>query len=393
MNVLIISLFGFSKSGRSAKIAMHTFADDSVSVVTTDFNHGRKMYHHGEDAGLPIKLTRLHVPAYERNLSFKRILSHLYFARSLKRYLDTLKEKPDLVYCAMPSSTAAYIAGEYCKTQRIPFIIDVIDLWPDSLIPIVPLRSVINHMVSPWRWLTHKAYKMADYISGESKRYAEVAHQINPSVPYSHTYLGVDYHNIKDLISESKIDLKKPDNEIWIGYAGSLGQSYDFDVILKGINFLQQQSIPYKMWFIGGGEKADYIGEYGEKHNLNIEITGRLEYKDLLKYLSFCDIAVNSFKPGTFVVHSYKFNDYVATGCFILNNLPGETATMIDDYNIGYNFNSRNFNEVLKKSILNWANIKPSLKNSIDKLITEELDTNLIYSRLKENLKSAIKYR
>ncbi len=386
MNVLLISVFGLSQSGRLGKIARNTFASDNVFAVTTDFNHGKKQYCSESDIAFLTNRIRLHVPAYKKNLSFGRIYSHLKFALSLKKYLKNLENHPDLVYCAMPTSSAAYIAGKYCKKYKIPFVIDVIDLWPDSLIPIVPFKKMIDIMVSPWRFMTHKAYKMADYISGESKKYSEIAHVHNPLVPHSYTYLGVDNSTIIQLIAESNVMIKKPDNEIWIAYGGSLGQSYDFDVILKGLKMLQEKKFPYKMWFVGDGEKAGYINEYAQKYNLNAEITGRLAYKDLLKYLSYCDIAINSFKEGTLVVHSYKFNDYVATGCFVLNNLPGETAQMIDNYKIGYNFNSKTFNKMLYKAIVNWSTIKLDLSRNIIKLINSELDTASIYKRLKQDI-------
>lgn len=286
----------------------------------------------------------------------------------------------------MPTSTAAYVAGKFCKKNNIPFVVDVIDLWPDSLIPIVRSKKLIEVIVCPWKWITREAYKMADYISGESKKYAEIAHNVNPEVPYSHTYLGVDMSIIQGLISQSSLNLIKPDDEIWIAYGGSLGQSYDFDIILNGIHYINKKGVKYKMWFIGGGEKEDTIRDFAEKNGLNIEVTGIVSYSDFLKYLSYCDIAINSFKEGTLVVHSYKYNDYVATGCFVLNNLPGETAETIEKYNIGYNFYSHNFNPVLEKAIFNWPTLKKDLQHNIDKLIRKELDCNSIYPKMRENI-------
>lgn len=386
MNVLIISLFGYSESGRVHKIAAFTFNDDNVSVVTSDFNHGNKAYYVESKNKLSINPTRLHVPSYNRNLSLKRLISHICFAKSLNRYLKELSSVPDLVYCAMPTSTAAYVAGRYCKKYKIPFVIDVIDLWPDSLIPIVPMKKIIDICVTPWRFITNRAYKLASYISGESKKYSEIAHNVNPSVPYSYTYLGVDSLKTKELLNSSKICLNKPQDEVWIGYGGSLGQSYDFDVVLEGLKHLNHKEVKYKMWFVGDGEKAEYIRKYADEGNLQIEITGRLEYKDLLKYLSYCDIAINAFKPETLVVHSYKFNDYIATGCYVLNNLSGETAEMITKYKVGDNFDSSTFNEKLLYAIKNWKVIKPTLHENIDKLKDQVLETSVIYAKLKENI-------
>ncbi|MCM1140408.1 MAG: glycosyltransferase [Muribaculum sp.] len=389
MNVLIISLFGLGSSGRAFKIATHTFRDDNVCTITSDFSHQAKTYYKS-NVDSEMHVDRLHVRPYYKNLSVKRITSHLSFAWELKKYLRQIEELPDLVYCCMPSSSAAYVTGKFCKKHKIPFIIDVIDLWPDSLIPIMPFRKLVKSILYPWQRMTHRAYKLADYISAESKKYAEVAHDVNGRVPYSYTYLGVDQDKINCLICESSVALEKPDNEIWIGYGGSLGQSYDFDVILEGLKYLKEKKVKYKMWFIGDGEKATYIHNIANQNNLNIAITGRLEYKDLLKYLSYCDIAVNSFREGTLVVHSYKFNDYVATGCYVLNNLPGETAQMIDNYKIGYNYNPATFRDVLYETIANWPKLKQDLPRNLLRLINKEFDTAIIYKRLKHDIEEKL---
>lgn len=389
MKIIIISLFGFNASGREANLIDYTFKDYDVLGISSDFYHAKKEYiDYSKISNSICEIKHIHVPSYKKNLSIGRIISHIYFAIRLKKLLSSLNYSPELIYCAMPTSTAAYVAGKFCKKNNIPFVVDVIDLWPDSLIPIVRFKKLIEVIVWPWKWTTRKVYRMADYISGESKKYTEIAHNVNPKVPFSYTYLGVDREKVKRLLDSSKIFLDKPDGEIWIGYGGSLGQSYDFEVILHGLRKLTEEKIPYKMWFIGDGEKAAYIKENVINHNLNVEITGRLPYKDLLKYLSYCDIAINSFNQDTLVVHSYKFNDYIATGCFVLNNLPGETADMIDKYKVGYNFNTKTFNHILIKTISNWNEIKHSLSSNIRELVTNELETKTIYYRLGKEIKT-----
>ena len=391
--ILLISLFGsLTDSNSRLKNICNAFGvDNELIVITSDFSHGHKQYKVSEmynDGSNKIKEIRIHVPAYRKNLSFRRIFSHIQFAKELKKYLALLRNLPDLVYCAMPTSSAAFVAGRWCKKNNIPFVIDVIDIWPDSLIPLIPCKKIINSLLLPWKELTNKAYRLADYISAESDGYAKIAHEINPKVPYSHTYLGIDCHTIARFIGESKLVLDKPNNEVWIAYGGSLGQSYDFDVILRGLSVLRNKQIPYKMWFVGDGEKAEYIRDYALRHQLNVEITGRLPYKDLLKYLSYCDIALNSFKEGTRVVHSYKFNDYIATGCFVLNNLSGETADMIDKYRVGYNYNSNNFSDILIKAIDNLHTQRLTLSHNLQNLIADNLDTSTIYGRLYRDIES-----
>lgn len=392
MNILLISLFGEGTNSRVNKIKTFAFPDDNVTIITSNFNHGNKsLVEVKSNEKNETEIIRLPVPPYNKNISLRRIYSHLKFAIEVKKYLNKLKDKPDLIYCAMPTSSTAVIAGKYCKRHKVPFVIDVIDLWPDSLIPIVKFKFLIKFLIFPWSLLTREGYKLANYISGESQKYTEVAQKVNPNVPHSYTYLGVNTQTTKDLINSSQIMQIKPHDEIWIAYGGSLGNSYDFDVILEGLKELEYKNIKYKMWFIGGGEKEELIRHISQENNLNVEITGRIPYADLLKYLSFCDIAINSFKEETLVVHSYKFNDYVATGCYIMNNLTGETGEMINKYKIGCNFNSRNFSNKLLSTITNWSSISKEIKYNINNLIAAQLETSTIYRKLGEDIKRSCK--
>ena len=190
--------------------------------------------------------------------------------------------------------------------------------------------------------------------------------------------MDVDY--IEKVKQSICLDINKPEGELWIAYAGNLGNSYDFTTLLKAVKKVAEPH-RYKMLFIGDGDRRHDIEEYAKNHKLNVEITGYLPYKKLLAYLSYCDIAVNIFKKETKVVYSYKFNDYAAMGCFILNSLEGETAEMIDKYKIGKNFNfaDRPLDLVLNDVITNWDKYVLYRQN-LSYFIDEKLNKKKIYS-------------
>ena len=326
--IVLVSAFGNTFFGNSRLNSIRkAIVDDEVQIVTTDFSHAKKDYLPKE--WRDNKVCYLHVPKYKRNLSIARINSHLVFAFRLRRYLKTIS--PSVIYCAMPTSTAAYVCGKYCKRHGIKFVIDVIDLWPDSLMPLYGgfKARLLHLLVAPWRYITTQAYRMADVILGESKEYAMCAARYNPNTPVYPIYLGVDMEYVSSQIAGCQVKIEKPTDEIWIGYAGSLGTSYDFNTLIRGVAALNGR-YNYRLIFIGDGVCRGEVEELIAQYAVNAQITGFVDYATLLKYLSYCDIAVNIFRDNTKVVHSYKFNDYVATNCFILNSLFGETADMID---------------------------------------------------------------
>ena len=397
MKILVISLFGsYSENSNNSRInnIVSAFWDCEVQVITSNFDHGGKTIKQHQPRMIGnVKIAYLPVPSYKSNLSIARLYSHLLFAIRLKKWLKGLNYKPDLIYCAMPSSATAYVTGQFCKHNNISFVIDVIDLWPDSLIPIMPMRKLVKTLVAPWKWMTNCAYKSAGYISAESKSYMQKAHKVNSHVPASYTYIGVDMPMCRKLIQSSQVKVNKPNDEIWLCYGGSLGNSYGFDLVLEAIRYIHTKGVKYKMWFVGDGEKHREIEQFSKEYGLNVEITGRLPYGDLLKYLSVCDIAFNSFNENTLVVHSYKFNDYVATNCYVMNSLKGETSEIVENYGIGCNYNKGNLNSRLLEVCLKWGDLNSSLQGKMERLIREKLDKDIIYTRLVEDIKDKLDLR
>lgn len=382
-NIIFVSLFGdinFNSNSRLTNI-YNSFYDFNRTVITSDFDHSTKEY----KKGCMDNVKFIHVPSYKKNISIKRLYSHIVFAIKLRYNLNKLKAQPDMMISLMPSSLSTYFCGKFCKKNNIKFVIDVVDLWPESLYPINPLVKLIKPIFYPWTWVTYKAYKMTDYISAESKEYAIKAVSKSKTEFWSYTYLGVDIEKTKKLIQLSNLKKHFNSDEILICYGGSLGNSYDFDSLLEAIKYIDSKKIKYKFLFVGDGEYKDYISSYTSKYKLNIEITGYVSYPDFLKYLSLCDIGINTFKKSTKVVYSYKFSDYVSSSLFILNNLKGETAEMVTKYSVGVNFNHYNLSETLFDVCDNWEKYRYWRNNNLT-LINKELNSNIIYETLKNDI-------
>ena len=382
-SAILVSAFSNINAFSNSRVnSIYKEIDGGKIVVTTDFNHGKKQYFSTEEIRHPDQVA-LHVPSYNSNMSIKRIWSHIVFARQIKKYLISLDEKPNALYCSMPTSSSAFVCAKFCKKYGIKFVIDVIDLWPDSLLPLVKGKAFIKALLYPWTYLTRYAYRHADVIMGESVTYANEAKKYNNHAKVYPVYLGVDMGYVDKVKSDNPVRLQKSSDEIWIGYAGSLGNSYDFDALLDAVMGIHGR-YKYKRWFIGDGVRRGEIEQYIETYGLNAEITGFLPYEQLLGYLSYCDIAINIFRKSTKVVYSYKFNDYVAMNCFVLNSLKGETALMVDEYMIGRNFDfdGNPLTHVLEDTIAYWKDHK-EWKNNCQKLVEEKLDKEKIYKAVK----------
>jgi len=291
-----------------------------------------------------------------------------------------------MLYCSMPTTTSALACYFFSKTNKVKFVIDVIDLWPDSLIVLAPLASILKVIVYPWTFLTRYVYKNADVIIAESKKYLETAKFYNKTAKSHYFYLGTDVAKVESILKEqSKAHISNDKNdELYLCYGGNLGNSYDFDSIFLILVDLKKRGIKYKFYFIGDGVIRKDIEKKIEKYNVPAFITGRLNYDEYLLFLTNCDIAFNFFNKNTKVVHSYKFNDYLSAGLFVVNNLSGETWDMIDDYQLGINYNDNQ--DEFVSLIISKEKLRVTKANS-KKFALNVLNKKVVYEELVKFIK------
>ena len=137
-----------------------------VEVLTSDFSHVRKTIRNNIPEGYEAIRTR----PYYRNLSLSRMLSHREFARNA---FDRIREqKPDLLWVMAPANSLIQEAARYQKEEpATPIIIDIIDMWPESL----PLKYDMHRFpFSIWRNIRKKHLYCADHLVSECDLYRQI---------------------------------------------------------------------------------------------------------------------------------------------------------------------------------------------------------------------------
>ena len=135
MDIVIISEFceDFSESDNDRFLYIAKMLTDkhNVEIITSNFRHTTKRHRDAPEHTQAFSLTFIKEPGYPGNICLRRFYSHFIWGRNVLAYLKKRK-KPDVVYCAVPSLTAAGNAARYCNKNDIRFIIDVQDLWPEA---------------------------------------------------------------------------------------------------------------------------------------------------------------------------------------------------------------------------------------------------------------------
>lgn len=358
-DILIItnfaSTFSFSDNDRFLYLANMLTDVAKVEIVTSDFCHERKEHRYETENKWPFQITFLYEPGYRRNVCLKRFYSHLVWGNSIKDYLKTRK-KPDVVYCAVPSLSGPAFLADYCRKNKIKFIVDIQDLWPEAFRLILDIPIISPALFSPFSLLANKVYRNADEIVAVSETYVRRALRVNKSVKKGHVvFLGTD---IKVFDGYALKEVTIPKQNLWVGYCGTLGSSYDLTCIFDALDILKHNGARVPTLIImGDGPLKQNFELYAEKKQIDCIFTGRIPYDEMCALISRCDIAVNPIMHGAAQSIINKHADYVASGLPIISTQENEEfRNLIDQYAMG----------------INCSNDPSELANAFSKIISDK---------------------
>lgn len=344
-DVVIIANFVSSLQGtdndRVPYLANMLSKGNSVELVASTYCHEDKV-RRTRISKFPFKVTLLDEPGYRKNICLKRFWSHYVWGRNVLKYIKSRK-KPDVVYCTIPSLTAASLVSEYCKKNDIRFVIDVQDLWPEAFQMVFNVPVISKLLFAPFKRLANKAYKNADEIVAVSQTYVDRAVSVNiKGAKGCPVFLGTNLDTFDECVKKNLAEIQKEfpkKDEIWIGYCGTLGKSYDLPTVFDSLHLLklQNKNVP-KLIVMGDGPNRADFESYAESRQANVLFTGKIPYEKMCALLSLCDMAVNPIIGSSVASIINKHADYAAAGIPVINTQNSqEYRNLVDSYNMGIN--------------------------------------------------------
>lgn len=343
MRVLIIANFpGFldgSYTDRFCYLAkMMCERGHEVELVASDFCHDNKRIRLIPNNQYPFKVTLLHEPVYHRNVSFRRLWGHYVWGKNVSKYLQKTK-KPDVIYCAVPSLTAASFAARFCKKNLIKFVVDLQDLWPEAFAMAIS-NKYLQKVFWPMKWYADKIYASVDMAVAVSDTYVNRILEVNKK---QSSGLSVFLGNDGDAFDEgrAKYSLERTDDEIVIGYIGNMSTSYDIPCVCDALAQVARRGKvmkPIRFVLIGGGVDEEKFKAYAKKIYPNTSFLGRKSYQEMAGILCGCDMVVNPIVKGSVASIINKVGDYALSGLPVINTQESEEyRQLIGEYQCGIN--------------------------------------------------------
>lgn len=387
MKILIIAHFCsifYKTNNRLNYIAGMLSDNNKIEIITTEFDHGTKKAREHFSENLPYKVTFLHEPGYSKNVCLKRFYSHFKWGLQVRKYLKSI-EKPDVVYCAVPSLTGPYFAAKYCEKYNIKFIIDVQDLWPEAFKMVFNIPVLSPLIFSPFKFLANGIYKRADEIVAVSDTYATRALKANKKCKETHTvFLGTNLNTFDSNVAANRIE--KQDDNLKIGYCGALGNSYDLTCVMDALKLIKNQGLKAPQFIVlGDGPRKDEFEQYAKKKDIDVFFYGRVSYDKMCGILSACDMVVNPITKGAAQSIINKHADYAASGLPVVNTQECEEyRNLVDEYKMGFNCNNNDPRDLAEKIILlmNDEQLRSRMGANARKCAEEKFDRRISYNEI-----------
>ena len=390
-DIIIIANFcrDFSKTdnGRFMYLCKELSKKHNVEIITSDFRHTAKKHKEPLVHDWPFTVTFIHEPGYKKNISIKRFFSHYEWGKEVKKYLEKRK-KPDVIYCAIPSLTAPLEAGKYCEKNNVRFIIDIQDLWPEAFRMVFDIPIISDVVFAPFKHMADEIYKKADSICGVSEQYIERALSVNKKVTMGHAvFLGTSLKTFDENVEINKPVIRKAiDNEIWIGYCGSLSASYDIPCVISALKSIKEKEhkVP-KFIIMGDGDRRKKFESEAKNAGIDCVFLGNLSYNQMCAQLAQCDIVVNPIVKGSAASIINKHGDYAASGCPVINTQDSlEYRKLVESYNMGFNCEGSVSEDVAKKISFFIDNADQIVKmgKNARKCAEEKFDRKTTYNEL-----------
>jgi hypothetical protein len=385
------------------------FPPEASAAAARTYEHCKEWLKLGADitviTGAPNYPTGKVYQGYKNKLYFKEIIDGIKVVRvwtytaankgTIRRTLDYMSfgfsaliaglfQKCDIVIGTSPPLFTAIAAKRLAYLKRKPMIMEVRDLWPESIKAVGAVKDglILKHYEEQEKRCYKRADKIVCVTQGIRDRLIERGIPKNKVVVHTN---GVNLDNFqpkeKNISLLNKLGLK---DKIIVSYIGTLGMAHKLDFILRAAQKVTNPDIHFL--FIGGGaEKENLIKLKNELNLENVSILSAIPREEVREYIASADIALVNLKKSNLFLGALpsKIFENVAMGKPLLLGLKGEAERVIDKYGAGLSFepeNEEDFLEKLEKLTKNKEFYKSCVKGCVK--LAKDYERNFIAKQM-----------
>jgi glycosyltransferase involved in cell wall biosynthesis len=278
-----------------------------------------------------VEIRWLWAAPYQAN-NWRRALNWLTFYRGVVAEGRRLAVRPDIIIGSSPQLLAAAAAQSLARAANVPFVFEVRDLWPESLVAAGGRRGLAYGFL---KLLASKLYRDADRIVVLARGVGEylVRHGV-AAEKIVHIPNGVDVEAMRPppMIRD---DPRRPNHLFKLIYAGAHGPANGLESVLDAANLVGDVHFT----LVGDGPNKSALQMDAARRGLaNVEFASPVGKQELLRLLHSADAGLMVLKDAplfSYGVSPNKLFDYLAAGLPVICNVSGDVAGMLGQSGAG----------------------------------------------------------
>lgn len=329
---------------------------------------------------------------YSNKLRFSARL-FAFFHYAFRSLFFVFKLNPNIVFCSSTPLTVSIPALASLLFLRIPFVLEVRDLWPEMPIAMGVLTNPFLQKLA--LILEFLAYRFSTSIITLSPGMKSGI--LRTGIPSRKVSVIPNFSNPLFFTSDLNTTPIQPcvltEYSPYILYAGTFGfvNNLSYAVLLSHQLSLIRSNV--KVVLVGDGIQYDTIHSLAKHLNVlnrNLFIYPRVSKEDIVSFFHFSSMSANFVAdiPEAWNNSANKFFDTLAASKPVLINSPGWLHDLVVDYSCGYSAYGLPLDQVAKdlNNLLNstkWVESRSSNSNFLSNHFTRDISVELVHRVLK----------
>ncbi|MBA4495359.1 glycosyltransferase family 4 protein [Paenactinomyces guangxiensis] len=248
-----------------------------------------------------------------------------------------LKKRPDVLIASSPHLFTAFAGWMLSRIKRCPFVFEVRDLWPDSLIKMGGLKN--KYIARVLTWMESFLYQNADQIIvlTEHQRKFIADKGIDPSkihlIPNGIVVGSWKPDPVKR--AEFKRKMGVPEDQFVAIYTGAHGPANALQYVVQAGRYLKPG---ISIVLIGDGPEKEKLLKIKQEESLdNVHLLDPVPKSEIFDYTQAADCGIISLADNEVFrgARPNKLFDYTFVGIPIVTTVDGEVREIVESNQVG----------------------------------------------------------
>ncbi|MGA8942255.1 MAG: glycosyltransferase family 4 protein [Thermoactinomyces sp.] len=334
------NIAGITRHYELAKV-WATEEEAEVTLFLSKFVHPRRTFITEEEKQSlekikGLKLSWLWSFPHKTN-NYKRIVNMGSFA-AIFFLAGLFKKKPDVLIASSPHLFTAFAGWMLARLKGVPFVLEVRDLWPDSLIKMGGLKN--KWVVRILTWMESFLYKKADKIIvlTEHQRKFIASKGIDPGkielVPNGIVVGSWQPDPSKRAEFRRKMGVR--DDQFVAIYTGAHGPANALQYVVKAGHYLKPDEV---IVLIGDGPEKEKLLQIKREEGLDhVHLLDPVPKAEIFDYTQAADCGIISLADNEIFrgARPNKLFDYMFVGLPIVTTVDGEVREIVEANKVGF---------------------------------------------------------